>query len=132
MVPKNVLLLLLALFVVNNVEAIGEELVGDMCMAQQDALDKCIESNACEACEEKIEEGVAVPDIFGEEAMGGQFLEVDYQEDGSGAGGYAKEMSKEWHAAARAMLTKQCAECDIVITTFYASGFAMMQLPGHS
>lgn len=56
------------------------------------------------------------------EAMGGQFLEVDYQEDGSGAGGYAKEMSKEWHAAARAMLTKQCAECDIVITTALIPG----------
>eukprot|EP00585_Thalassiosira_rotula_P010719 CAMPEP_0196133000 /NCGR_PEP_ID=MMETSP0910-20130528/2398_1 /TAXON_ID=49265 /ORGANISM="Thalassiosira rotula, Strain GSO102" /LENGTH=1060 /DNA_ID=CAMNT_0041392673 /DNA_START=226 /DNA_END=3408 /DNA_ORIENTATION=- len=51
------------------------------------------------------------------EAMGGQFLEVDYEEDGSGAGGYAKEMSKEWHAAAAEMLAKQCAEVDIVITT---------------
>ena len=51
------------------------------------------------------------------EAMGGQFLEVDYQEDGSGAGGYAKEMSKEWHAAAAKMLGKQCEEVDIVITT---------------
>ena len=51
------------------------------------------------------------------EAMGGQFLEVDYQEDGSGAGGYAKEMSKEWHAAAATMLGKQCEEVDIVITT---------------
>ena len=26
---------------------------------------------------------------------------VDFEEDGSGAGGYAKEMSAEWHAAAR-------------------------------
>ncbi len=51
------------------------------------------------------------------EAMGGQFLEVDYEEDGSGAGGYAKEMSKEWHAAAAQMLSKQCEEVDIVITT---------------
>jgi NAD(P) transhydrogenase len=56
------------------------------------------------------------------EAMGGQFLEVDYQEDGSGAGGYAKEMSKEWHAAARAMLTRQCEEVDIVITTALIPG----------
>lgn len=56
------------------------------------------------------------------EAMGGKFLEVDYQEDGSGAGGYAKEMSKEWHAAARAMLTKQCGEVDIVITTALIPG----------
>lgn len=51
------------------------------------------------------------------EAMGGHFLEVDYQEDGSGAGGYAKQMSKEWHAAAAKMLSKQCEEVDIVITT---------------
>jgi len=51
------------------------------------------------------------------EAMGGQFLTVDYHEDGSGSGGYAKEMSKEWHAAARAMLTKQCEDVDIIITT---------------
>ena len=58
------------------------------------------------------------------EAMGGHFLEVDYQEDGSGAGGYAKEMSKEWHAAAREMLTKQCEDVDIVITTALIPGRA--------
>ena len=29
------------------------------------------------------------------ESMGATFLEVDYQEDGSGSGGYAKEMSDE-------------------------------------
>lgn len=56
------------------------------------------------------------------EAMGGQFLEVNYEEDGSGAGGYAKEMSKEWHAAARDMLTKQCEEVDIVVTTALIPG----------
>lgn len=56
------------------------------------------------------------------EAMGGQFLEVDYQEDGSGTGGYAKEMSKEWHAAAAKMLAKQCEEVDIVITTALIPG----------
>lgn len=56
------------------------------------------------------------------EAMGGSFLEVDYEEDGSGAGGYAKEMSIEWHAAAREMLTKQCEDVDIVITTALIPG----------
>mmetsp|Transcript_21046 Transcript_21046/g.26576 ORF Transcript_21046/g.26576 Transcript_21046/m.26576 type:complete len:1056 (+) Transcript_21046:151-3318(+) len=56
------------------------------------------------------------------EAMGGQFLEVDFQEDGSGAGGYAKEMSKEWHAAAAEMLSKQCEEVDIIITTALIPG----------
>lgn len=56
------------------------------------------------------------------EAMGGQFLEVDFKEDGSGAGGYAKEMSKEWHAAAAEMLSKQCEEVDIIITTALIPG----------
>jgi len=56
------------------------------------------------------------------EAMGGHFLEVDFQEDGSAAGGYAKEMSKEWHAAAAKMLSKQCEEVDIVITTAQIPG----------
>ena len=56
------------------------------------------------------------------ESMNAQFLTVDYEEDGSGSGGYAKEMSKEWHAAARAMLTKQCEEVDIVITTALIPG----------
>ena len=54
--------------------------------------------------------------------MGATFLEVNFKEDGSGAGGYAKEMSPEWHAAARAMLTEQCKECDIVITTALIPG----------
>ena len=56
------------------------------------------------------------------EAMGGQFLKVPYEEDGSGAGGYAKEMSAEWHAAAREMLTQQLKEIDIVVTTALIPG----------
>ena len=31
-------------------------------------------------------------------------------EDGSAAGGYAKEMSPEWFAAAEQMLLKECAD----------------------
>jgi len=56
------------------------------------------------------------------EAMGAQFLKVDFEEDGSGAGGYAKDMSPEWHAAARAMLLKQCSEVDVVVTTALIPG----------
>lgn len=56
------------------------------------------------------------------EAMGGQFLEVNFEEDGSGSGGYAKEMSKEWHEAAAKMLAKQCEEVDIIITTAQIPG----------
>ncbi|HEY9827391.1 MAG TPA: Re/Si-specific NAD(P)(+) transhydrogenase subunit alpha, partial [Stenomitos sp.] len=33
------------------------------------------------------------------QSMGAEFLELDFQEDGSGAGGYAKEMSPEFIAA---------------------------------
>ena len=32
--------------------------------------------------------------------QGGEFLEVDFDETGEGEGGYAKEMSPEWFAAA--------------------------------
>ncbi|CAH0370731.1 unnamed protein product [Pelagomonas calceolata] len=56
------------------------------------------------------------------EAMGAQFLKVDFEEDGSGAGGYAKEMSAEWHAAAREMLLKQCSEVDVIVTTALIPG----------
>lgn len=56
------------------------------------------------------------------EAMGAKFLEVDFKEDGSGDGGYAKQMSEAWHAAARQMLTDQCKEVDIIITTALIPG----------
>merc|ERR1712205_108446 len=56
------------------------------------------------------------------EAMGAKFLEVDFEEDGSGAGGYAKEMSPEWHAAAEKLLAEQAAQADIIITTALIPG----------
>ncbi|GMH52118.1 hypothetical protein TrLO_g7460 [Triparma laevis f. longispina] len=56
------------------------------------------------------------------EAMGGQFLEVDFKEDGSGSGGYAKAMSPEWHAAAARLFADQCKEVDIIITTALIPG----------
>lgn len=37
------------------------------------------------------------------ESLGGEFLEVDLKEDGSGAGGYAKTMSAEYIAAEMAI-----------------------------
>ena len=55
-------------------------------------------------------------------AMGAHFLRVEYSEDGSAAGGYAKEMSPQWHAAARTMLTKQLTQTDILITTALIPG----------
>lgn len=56
-------------------------------------------------------------------AMGATFLKVtDVVEDGSAAGGYAKEMSPAWHAAAQAMLTQQLKTTDIVVTTALIPG----------
>jgi len=51
------------------------------------------------------------------ESLGGKFLRVPYEEDGSGSGGYAKEMSDEYKAAEQEMLTAQCADADVIITT---------------
>src|SRR4030095_9911132 len=51
------------------------------------------------------------------QSMGAEFLEVGIVEDGSGSGGYAKEMSPEFIAAEMALFKRQCREVDIVITT---------------
>ena len=56
------------------------------------------------------------------ESCGAKFLEVELTEDGSGAGGYAKEMSPEWFAAADAMLLKECANMNVIITTALIPG----------
>lgn len=55
-------------------------------------------------------------------AAGGEFLEVNIEEDGSGSGGYAKEMSKEFIEAEMELFRQQCADCDIVITTALIPG----------
>lgn len=51
------------------------------------------------------------------QSLGAEFLEVNIEEDGSGAGGYAKVMSKEFIDAEMALFKEQCGEVDIVITT---------------
>lgn len=51
------------------------------------------------------------------QSLGAEFLEVSIKEDGSGAGGYAKTMSKEFIEAEMALFMEQCKEVDIVITT---------------
>merc|ERR1712117_534473 len=56
------------------------------------------------------------------ESMGGEFLEVDIQEDGSTEGGYAKEMSKEFIEAEMQLFHDQCKDVDIVITTALIPG----------
>mgnify|MGYP005727052325 FL=1 len=51
------------------------------------------------------------------ESMGATFLEVDIEEDGSGSGGYAKEMSDDYKLAQAKMMLEQAADVDIIITT---------------
>ncbi len=49
-------------------------------------------------------------------SMGGEFVKVDYEEEGSGGGGYAKVMSEGFQKAQREMYAKQAREVDIIIT----------------
>ena len=54
--------------------------------------------------------------------MGGEFVKVDYEEEGSGGGGYAKVMSEGFQQAQREMYAKQAKEVDIIITTALIPG----------
>jgi len=56
------------------------------------------------------------------QSLGAEFLEVSIQEDGSGVGGYAKEMSPEFIAAEMALFKRQAADVDIIITTALVPG----------
>lgn len=56
------------------------------------------------------------------ESMGGEFLTVEIEEEGSGTGGYAKEMSKEFIEAEMALFMAQAKEVDIIITTALIPG----------
>ena len=56
------------------------------------------------------------------ESLGGEFLVLDFEEDGSGEGGYAKTMSKEFIDAEMAMFREQAKEVDIIITTALIPG----------
>lgn len=56
------------------------------------------------------------------ESLGAEFIEVDIKEEGSGGGGYAKVMSKEFIEAEMRLFMEQCKEVDIVITTALIPG----------
>jgi NAD(P) transhydrogenase subunit alpha len=55
-------------------------------------------------------------------SLGGEFVKVDYEEEGSGGGGYAKVMSEGFQKAQREMYAKQAREADIIITTALIPG----------
>ncbi|MEM6425658.1 MAG: Re/Si-specific NAD(P)(+) transhydrogenase subunit alpha [Cyanobacteria bacterium P01_D01_bin.128] len=56
------------------------------------------------------------------ESMGAEFLELEFEEDGTGQGGYAKTMSPEFIAAEMALFAEQAKEVDIIITTALIPG----------
>ena len=55
-------------------------------------------------------------------SLGGEFVKVDYEEEGSGGGGYAKVMSEGFQQAQREMYAKQAKEVDVIITTALIPG----------
>jgi len=56
------------------------------------------------------------------ESMDAEFLVLDFEEEGSGVGGYAKVMSPEFIAAEMALFRRQAEEVDIIITTALIPG----------
>ena len=56
------------------------------------------------------------------ESMGADFLELDFKEEGSGTGGYAKVMSPEFIKAEMDLFAHQAMEVDIIITTALIPG----------
>jgi NAD(P) transhydrogenase subunit alpha len=55
-------------------------------------------------------------------SMGAEFVPVDYQEEGSGTGGYARVMSEGFQKAQLEVFAKQAADVDIIITTALIPG----------
>ncbi|PSB02808.1 NAD(P)(+) transhydrogenase (Re/Si-specific) subunit alpha [Merismopedia glauca CCAP 1448/3] len=56
------------------------------------------------------------------ESMGAEFLELEFAEDGTGEGGYAKVMSEEFIKAEMALFAEQAKEVDIIVTTALIPG----------
>jgi NAD(P) transhydrogenase subunit alpha len=55
-------------------------------------------------------------------SLGGEFVKVEFEEEGGGGGGYAKVMSEGFQQAQREMYAKQAKEVDIIITTALIPG----------
>ena len=56
------------------------------------------------------------------ESTGGEFLVLDFKEEGAGVGGYAKVMSPEFIKAEMALFAEQARDVDIIITTALIPG----------
>jgi H+-translocating NAD(P) transhydrogenase subunit alpha len=55
-------------------------------------------------------------------SLGGEFVPVDYVEEGSGVGGYAKVMSEGFQKAQTAVFARMAKEVDVIITTALIPG----------
>src|SRR2546421_2905540 len=55
-------------------------------------------------------------------SMGAEFVGVDYQEAGTGVGGYAKLMSEGFQRAQREVFAREAKDADIIITTALIPG----------
>jgi H+-translocating NAD(P) transhydrogenase subunit alpha len=55
-------------------------------------------------------------------SLGGEFVKVDYEEEGAGGGGYAKVMSEGFQQAQRDMYAREAKDADIIITTALIPG----------
>ncbi len=56
------------------------------------------------------------------ESLGGEFLMLDFEEEGEGGGGYGKTMSEAFVEAELQLFAKQALEVDIIITTALIPG----------
>jgi proton-translocating NAD(P)+ transhydrogenase subunit alpha len=56
------------------------------------------------------------------QSMGAEFLELSFEEDGTGQGGYGKTMSAEFIAAEMALFKAQARQVDIIVTTALIPG----------
>jgi len=55
-------------------------------------------------------------------SLGGEYVGVEYVEEGSGVGGYAKVMSEGFQKAQHEVFAKQAKEVDVIITTALIPG----------
>src|SRR5438034_7300627 len=55
-------------------------------------------------------------------SLGGEFVPVEYVEEGAGVGGYAKLMSEGFQKAQAAVFARQAKEVDVIITTALIPG----------
>lgn len=55
-------------------------------------------------------------------SLGGEFVPVEYVEEGSGVGGYARVMSEGFQKAQREVFARQAKEVDVIITTALIPG----------